>query len=178
MDAARRTVDRADAVRAVPQAASRTTQEVLQRSLRGRASPSAGDPEGGQRGCGGEGRDQTHDMRALCRVCGVDMWPCDPRKLYCSKTCIAEDRRRTERQARVEELAKRRCLTCGGPLPLTATRRRRYCSKACEPPNRYAGERTCATCGAVFRATNKGQRCCSVSCGQKMRQARAHLKNR
>lgn len=112
-------------------------------------------------------------MRALCVVCGVDMWPCRPNKMFCSVACIDIDRRQTEAKARIEELAKRKCLRCGGPIPLTATRRRRYCSATCEPPHYYAGSRECAWCGETFRAVNKNQKACSISCGQKKRQAAA-----
>ncbi|KRS18848.1 hypothetical protein XM52_03950 [Roseovarius indicus] len=108
-------------------------------------------------------------MRALCVVCGADMWPCRPNKMFCSAACIETDRRQTETTARIEELAKRKCLRCGAPIPLTATRRRRYCSTACEPPPYYAGSRECAWCGQEFRAVGKDQRCCSISCGAKSR---------
>lgn len=115
------------------------------------------------------------DMRALCAVCGADMWPCNSRKIYCSARCKSIDRRNLERQALAEFNAARRCARCGGPMRPLTRRDAIYCGRACANagPHYYRGTRACGWCGAEFRAVNKGQRTCSISCGQKLRQSRA-----
>ncbi|MFW5655477.1 MAG: HNH endonuclease signature motif containing protein [Roseicyclus sp.] len=123
--------DRADEVRPVRKSSARWAQEVLRAPLRGQSPQAPDAAAGGQRGHGGDDCDQELDLTARCRVCGVDMWPCDSRKVFCSPACIEIDRRRTEAAARIEELARRSCLQCGEPIPLTATRRRVYCSDRC-----------------------------------------------
>lgn len=115
------------------------------------------------------------DMRPRCLVCGVDMWPCKATKVYCSRKCIRAHNTMLEREAKAEALKDRRCETCHVPMPVTMRADARWCSLECKRaagPNYYRGTRTCGYCGGSFRAVNKDQATCSISCGQRLRQAK------
>lgn len=114
------------------------------------------------------------DMRARCIVCGVDMWPCTARRVYCSRRCITRHNTQLEREARAEAFADRRCETCHELMPVTMRANARWCSKACKnaAPRYYRGTRQCGWCGGAFRAVNRDKATCSISCGQHLRQAK------
>lgn len=114
-------------------------------------------------------------MRALCKVCGADMTGCRASQKYCSTACSKMSVRLLIRQAKAEQFADRRCETCAAPMPVTMRADARWCSLECKRasgPNYYRGTRHCGWCGAAFRAVNRDQATCSISCGQKLRQSR------
>ena len=90
--------------------------------------------------------------------------------IYCSQACYrAEDRTYTYS-----------CEQCGKPVTtyLSAKRehesrgsRLRYCSQACRSAHQRPN-RTCGTCGAMFRPCNKRQQYCSVACRAESRKDR------
>lgn len=113
-------------------------------------------------------RDEILDMRALCEVCGKDMWPCRSDKKFCSDKCRQIDRVRVEAEATREALSKKKCVTCGGPIPLDKRIDTLYCSEECKPPHLLAETQFCDWCGSMFRPRKKGQRTCSLSCRSKL----------
>lgn len=112
------------------------------------------------------------DMRPRCAVCGVDMWPCRPTKVYCSEACKKAAYQALERRVQAADNARKRCAGCGAPMAPNKRRDALFCSRSCPGrPHYYAGQRACGWCGGAFRAVNKDQRTCSISCGQKLRQS-------
>lgn len=118
------------------------------------------------------------DMRPRCIICGVDMWPCKANKVYCSPRCIRAHNTMLEREAKAEAFKDRRCETCHALMPVTMRADARWCSKACKNavPHYYRGTRICGWCGDSFRAVNKDQATCSISCGQRFRQSKQRAK--
>lgn len=169
--------DRADAVHQVSQTIARGAFQILRAALRAKPFQTNGKSAQRQRGYrdADGGADDVLDMRCRCIVCGAELWPCTARKVYCSRRCIARQNTILEREARAEALASRRCETCDALMPLTMRADARWCSLRCKRasgPNYYRGTRTCGWCGTAFRAVNKGQTACSISCGQHLRQSR------
>lgn len=119
--------------------------------------------------------DDPLDLRALCVVCGVDMWPCRAHKMYCSFTCVNKDLWRLEREAKIEARAGRRCADCGGLIPVEMREGTIYCSSNCRDlalaqrkrsrRDARVGERICKECGTAIPLTLKATaRFCSSRC--------------
>lgn len=70
-------------------------------------------------------------MRQLCHLCGVDMWPCRPDKLYCNRTCKREYFKRLEAEAKAEAIGDRRCAICGEPIAFKKRAEAKFCSTNC-----------------------------------------------
>lgn len=173
MDDTRRTVDRTHPLRELRKTPATGKSQVLQSSLRGRSQPSTGASEAGRRGGTSPDRD-AEDMRALCAVCGKDMWPCRSNKIFCSRHCKNIDKRNVYAAARREDLAKRLCENCGKPVGQHWFRSGiRFCSTcAVSRPRPLRGVMTCPICGMGFRRWVKNQRTCSPMCGQTLRRQR------
>lgn len=113
------------------------------------------------------------DMRALCVVCGVDMWPCMATKRYCSDRCYDAEAWQLEREAKHEEVADRKCKKCAKPIPVTKKRGAIYCSQKCWP-RLYSETRDCRTCGKTFRVPGRDQKYCSRHCYFSALRAKGH----
>lgn len=129
------------------------------------------------------------DLRALCVVCGADMWPCRSDKMYCSQRCVNKDLYRLEREAKIEARAGRCCAECGGRIPVELREGTIYCTRACghraarrrKKSRRDAkvGPRTCAECGAEIPLSMKATaRYCSSRCRRNDWQRRARAVRR
>lgn len=105
-------------------------------------------------------------VRALCVVCGADMWPCRSDKMYCSASCSSKDLWRLEREAKLEARAGRRCAECGGPVPveLKAGRHSAECGRAI-PETMKATAIFCSTRCRKNRWQRRARRRASASGG-------------
>ena len=111
--------------------------------------------------------DTPNLMKALCLTCGVDMWPCQARRMFCSQRCRNLYFRAIEREARDQANADRTCKACGKPIDVRRPSTARYCNDACRMslgPNLYTAWRMCMACGKPFRGRSKTQKVCCRQC--------------
>ena len=181
MGDSRRVADRTNPLRQLPSASAGRAFQVLQQALLDSVRRQAESVEGG---VGRSGRDIGNpiDLTARCEHCQKPLEPGRKDRMYCSPRCKSQAAWSLEREARDEDLAKRQCAQCGGPLPHGKRADVVYCSRACLKQAAYArwiaaGNRTrphserrmtvlkaCTQCGDLFHPFDRTQRFCSQKC--------------
>jgi endogenous inhibitor of DNA gyrase (YacG/DUF329 family) len=109
-------------------------------------------------------------LQLTCQICGKSFETRNKHSLYCSRDCWAKSRKGVA--YRPATRVKKNCELCGKEfqVPLSHTRRRKFCSKECYG-KAWAGRarrapRTlkCERCGSEFTSTGQSARFCSVKC--------------
>lgn len=142
MDTGSRNPDRANPLRALPQAVARGSLQVLQQAVRHGGEQLRLPPAQGERGAGGEdGR--SIGLDEPCRFCGEQL-PAKGRsdRLYCSAACRVGHDRQLAANALLEARSGRHCAQCGAPLSVESKISRIYCSSTCAEQKKTADRRS------------------------------------
>lgn len=180
MDGGSRNPDRADPLRALRVALARGASQVLQQSLRPRASELPIPDQPHQRS-GGSGDGNAADLTARCEHCSGPLPAGAPaHRRFCSTACLRASTKAAKVKGRADAVAGRVCAHCGGAIDPGRKMGAIFCGQRCAERHAYAAARAerfarrpvlpCACCGAPLQADRRvDAKFCSQSCRARMR---------